>query len=219
LTPNLVKALLMYTAQQLPGANTFEQGAGLVNIEGAARLARLVRTDLSSSTAVGSPLLTAAAPAPQTTLAGWTFDWSQGVVLDHTFATGESLVTKYQKVYGLGVLLGDGTLVSDGVLLADRALMSDGVLLGDSILVSNGALMSDGSPFLSCGALLGDGVLLGDGALMSDGVLLGDGALMSDGVLLSDVYAQGARALVHGDNTASMTVIKDATTSTTTRRK
>src|SRR5688500_3968928 len=93
---------------------------------------------------------TAAAPAPQTTLAGWTFGWSQGVVLDHTFATGESLVTKYQKVYGLGVLLGNGTLVSDGVLLGD-------------------------------------------------------------------VYTQGARALVHGDNTASMPVMKDTATTTTKR--
>src|SRR5262249_21996929 len=45
LTPNLVKALLTYTAQPLAGANTFEQGMGEINIEGAAKLARLVRSD------------------------------------------------------------------------------------------------------------------------------------------------------------------------------
>ena len=37
LTPNLIKAILMYTAQPLAGFNTFEQGAGQINIEGAVR--------------------------------------------------------------------------------------------------------------------------------------------------------------------------------------
>ncbi|HEY0003647.1 MAG TPA: S8 family serine peptidase, partial [Pyrinomonadaceae bacterium] len=41
LTPNLIKAILMYTAQPLAGFNMFEQGAGQINIEGAVRLARL----------------------------------------------------------------------------------------------------------------------------------------------------------------------------------
>src|ERR1044071_1262794 len=58
LTPNLVKALLMYTAQPLAGYNMFEQGAGELNIAGAVQLARAVRTDLSATTPVGSPLLT-----------------------------------------------------------------------------------------------------------------------------------------------------------------
>src|SRR5207302_2422746 len=41
LTPNMVKAMLEYTAQPLSGFNMLEQGAGEVNIEGAVRLARL----------------------------------------------------------------------------------------------------------------------------------------------------------------------------------
>src|SRR5919112_874212 len=105
LTPNMVKMILMYTAQQLPGFNTFEQGAGEVNLEGAMRLARLVRTDLTATTAVGAPLLTSSAPTPQTTVAGYQFTWAQGVVMDYTFATGVNLITKYQKVYALGVVL------------------------------------------------------------------------------------------------------------------
>ena len=55
LTPNMVKMLLMYTAQQLPNMNMLEQGAGQLNIEGAVKLAKLVRTDLTNSTAIGSP--------------------------------------------------------------------------------------------------------------------------------------------------------------------
>src|SRR5205085_8566646 len=67
LTPNMIKMILMYTAQPLAGFNMFEQGAGEINIEGAIRLAKLVRTDLSSTTTLGSPLLTTlVAPVPQT---------------------------------------------------------------------------------------------------------------------------------------------------------
>ena len=40
LTPNMVKATLMYSAQQLRGFNMLEQGAGELNIDGAVRLSR-----------------------------------------------------------------------------------------------------------------------------------------------------------------------------------
>ncbi len=103
LTPNLVKALLMYTAQPLAGFNMFEQGAGQLNIAGAVQLARSVRTDLSATTTVGSPLLTVEAPpAPETTIANHTFTWSRGIILNHTYAIGLDLITKYQLVYASG---------------------------------------------------------------------------------------------------------------------
>src|SRR5207245_434337 len=50
LTPNLVKAILEYTAQPLRGFNTLEQGAGELNVEGAVLLAGLVRQDLAGLT-------------------------------------------------------------------------------------------------------------------------------------------------------------------------
>ncbi|HEV2904598.1 MAG TPA: S8 family peptidase, partial [Pyrinomonadaceae bacterium] len=149
LTPNMIKMILMYTAQSLKGYNMLEQGAGELNIEGAVRLAKLVRTDLSAGATVGSPLLTSAAPVATTTIAGHTFSWSQGVILNHNWAAGSSLITKYQAVYGQGVLLGDGVLISDGVLLADLAKLSSGVLLGDNILISNDITMSDGIALMS----------------------------------------------------------------------
>ena len=186
LTPNMVKMILMYTAQSLKGYNMLEQGAGELNVEGAVRLAKLVRTDLSAGTAVGAPLLTSAAPVATSTIAGETFTWSQGIILNHNWAAGSNLITKYQAVYAEGVLLSDGVLISDGVLLADLAKLSGGVLLGDNILVSNGITMSDGVPCMSSGVLLGDGVLLADGVLVGDGVLVSDGVLVADGVLLAD---------------------------------
>ncbi|MCA1593280.1 MAG: S8 family serine peptidase [Acidobacteria bacterium] len=219
LTPNLVKSILMYTSQQLHYFNTFEQGAGEVNIEGAMRLAKLVRTDLSSTTPVGDPLLcmTCTAPVPQTTIGNYTFGWGQGLVMDYTFATGLNLLTKYQKIYGLGVLMGDGTTVnSSGVLMSDGVMMSDGVLMSDHIMTSTGVLMSDGYPFISCGVLMSDGVLMADGVLMSDGTLKSDGVLMSDGlltssgVLVSNGTTQAQNAVINGDPTQTMPALPDS---------
>jgi serine protease AprX len=43
LTPNLIKAILQYTAQQYPGYNSLRQGAGFLNTLGAVRLATFYR--------------------------------------------------------------------------------------------------------------------------------------------------------------------------------
>ncbi len=106
LTPNLVKTLLMYTAQQLPNQNMLEQGAGSLNIDGATRIARLVRTTINSSTALGASLLTGPAPSPQTSISlrngVSTFQWSQGVIAGRTYVTGTPLITLYQRVYAQG---------------------------------------------------------------------------------------------------------------------
>ena len=53
----------MYTAEPLTGTHMLEQGAGEINIEGAVRLPKLVRTDLKASLAIGSSLLTTSRPA------------------------------------------------------------------------------------------------------------------------------------------------------------
>ena len=203
LTPNMIKMILMYTAQPLAGFNMFEQGAGLINIAGAADLTKLVRSDFSSNFALGTPLLTSAPPTPQTTIYDSTFTWSQGILVDRTYAKGINLITKYQRIYGTGVLLSDGVLISDGVLVGDGVLLSDGVIVGDSIIVSNGNTINEGSWFCSTGVLLSDGVLVGDGILIGDGVLVGDGVLLSDGVLVGD-RMNATSILTGGDNTASM---------------
>src|SRR5205823_3032417 len=132
LTPNMIKMILMYTAQPLAGFNMLEQGAGELNIEGAVRLAKLVRTNLNSSTTVGSPLLTGPAPTPQTTIAGQTLKWSQGVLFKYDWATGPDLITKYQGVYALGVLICDGVVAGDRVLTSEAKLLSNGVLTSDN---------------------------------------------------------------------------------------
>ncbi len=202
LTPNLIKAILMYTSQPLKGYNMFEQGAGELNVEGAVRLARLVAPGATSQQ-VGAPLLAGDAPAPWTTVAGQTFTWSRGMILGRTFAYGDELIRKNQKVYGLGLLLADGVLFSDGLLAADATLLSNGILLGDSILQSNGLAMAEGVPLLPAGVLFSDGLLLADGLILTDGVLFSDGLILADGAVAANALAPFS-VLTGGDDTVSM---------------
>ena len=156
LTPNMVKAILTYTAQGLVGATKFEQGAGEINIEGAVRLARLVRTDLTATAAVGTPLLTAAPPTQQTTIAGFTFNWAGTINLNCRFASGVNLITKYQGFYANGVIASDsdGVIVSDsnGVIVSD----SDGVIISDGVIASDGVILADLTMQAQSGTIDGD---------------------------------------------------------------
>jgi len=205
LTPNMVKMILMYTTQPIAGFNMLEQGTGELNVEGAIRLAKLIRTDLTASTPQGSPLLsTSNPPTQQSTIANQTFSWAKGIFFTRQYAIGTSLITKYQPYYGLGMLLGDGTLLpdgqllSDGMLLGDGQIIGDGMLLGDTIWISAGQVLGDGTMFCS-GQLLADGMLLGDGQIIGDGMLLGDGQIIGDGQVLGDSCVQAMSATIGGD--------------------
>ena len=198
LTPNMVKALLMYTAQPLANNNMLEQGAGELNVEGAVRLAKLVRTDLGALTPLGAPLLTSAPPVRQSTIAGETFAWSRGLVLGYGFATGTELITTYQKIYALGVLVTDGVLTSNGVLVTD-VLGTDGVLVTDRTMLSSGVLVTDHVEF-SGGGVMGSGsVYMSTGVLVTDSFFAADGVLVTDGALTADAIAQALSATTKGD--------------------
>jgi subtilisin family serine protease len=198
LTPNMVKMILMYTAQQLPGFNQLEQGAGELSVEGAIRLAKLVRTDLSNSTKQGDPLLTTSSlPDPRTTIAGQQFTWAQGVILKQSYATGAPLIAQYQTVYGLGMVLGDGQVLGDG------SVSGDGILMADKITTSDGMVLGDGSPFLPCSFLTGDGIMMADGQVLGDGSLTSDGQVLGDGIMMADSALEAMSAQL-GDDTRSM---------------
>jgi serine protease AprX len=208
LTPNLVKALLMYSAQPLAGFNMLEQGAGQLNTAGAIQLAKVVRTDLSASTAVGSALLTVAAPpSPQTTIANYTFTWSRGLVLNHTFVTGQNLITKYQRVYTLGNLLGSGVVTGDTTLTLDNTYFSAGVVTGDHILTSYGVVTGDGAPFLAVNLLFKD--LLSAGSVLDDGVVTGDSVVTGDGVVTGDLVTMAQSSMITGDEFWAVAVAFD----------
>ena len=204
LTPSLVKAILMYSAQPLYGFNTLEQGAGELNVDGAVRIAKLVNTTLPTTN--GSALLSAALPNPQASMiAGQTCNWGKGVITNFGFLYGDDLMNKWQGMYGNGVLINDGTPFANGVLTKSSTKTSGTLSLYQGAISNNGVLVSDGVLYLSANAMgssptpfvNSQGVLVSDGVLINDGVLVGDGVLVSDG---------GANALAVwlGDNTTSM---------------
>ena len=99
LTPNMVKMILMYTAQPLAGFNHLEQGAGTLNIEGAVRLAKLVRQDLTEL----DPARNADADDKHIADPKLGYcrangsQWSQGIILDNGYAQGTKLITRLSK--------------------------------------------------------------------------------------------------------------------------
>ena len=186
LTPNLVKAILMYTAQPLAGYNLLEQGAGELNIEGAVRLAKLVRTDLTANTPLGDPLLKSSDNLLRTTtINGFSFPWAQGILVDHTFATGDGLITKFQRTYTRRDLL------TNGIIFSDRTLWSSGIIFSDSLKISDGNMLGNGTFF--CGT----------------GIIFSDGTITPDGIIFSDIFLQAQGHMKNGDATNTMPVILD----------
>ncbi|PYS95742.1 MAG: hypothetical protein DMF65_13830, partial [Acidobacteria bacterium] len=65
--------------------------------------------------------------------------------MGQTYATGVDLITKYQKIYGLGVVIGDGVTISEGVVIGDSTMFSYGVVIGDHVLTANGTTIGAGA--------------------------------------------------------------------------
>jgi serine protease AprX len=192
LTPNMIKMLLMYTAQPLAGFNTLDQGAGELNIAGAVALAKIVRNPLFGFS-FGSSLLTKSAPSPQSSISDRTFSWSQGLILNRTTISGKDLINKYQVSYGKGYLLGDGIAETNLTQSMSSSMWTRSSLtLGSSLMRSDGTSLNGGSIFLV------DELLLGEGFAMGDGYAMGDGALVGDGFAMGDVY--GGSGFAMGDS-------------------
>ena len=105
LTPPLIKAILQYTAQPLPNANLLQQGAGLLNVDGAIQLARAMKPDLARKIAAGDYSIGAAInaselPTPVSTVNGQSFNWSRVVYVGgNHVVSGAALFTKYQAIW------------------------------------------------------------------------------------------------------------------------
>jgi serine protease AprX len=204
LTPNLIKAILMYSAQPLRNFNSLEQGAGELNIDGAIRIARLIKPTMPTTN--GAALLTSVLPVSQTSVIyGQTVNWGKSVVTNHGFLYGNDLMNKWQGMYANGVLASDSTPFSGTAITKSATLTSGTLNLYQGAIKNNGVLASDGTLYLSANAMGGSPTptVNNTGILVSDGVLASDGILASDGVLASDGNAYSTQALL-GDNTTYM---------------
>ena len=191
LTPNLVKAILMYTAQPIPGCNTLEQGTGLLNIDGAVRIARLIKTNPTTLTN-GTGMLTSSFPWQQSSFIAYeNCEWSQAVITNYCFLYGSNLMSYWQGIYARTLLLADATKVANGAISQVPGMTSPGVLQ------SGGVVFADGGP-LGADRLLFKGVVFADGVTYSSGVVFADGRITADAVDALDVWTK-AKVVVPGD--------------------
>jgi serine protease AprX len=128
LTPNAVKAILQYTAQEYPGYDGLTQGAGFLNAVGAVRLARFFATAQpgdpyptqsmwSRHIIWGNHLLTGGVLTP--TANAWTLGTTWGVA---TGATGQNIVW--------------GTVIAANIVWG-TAIAADNIVWGTSVSASN----------------------------------------------------------------------------------
>jgi serine protease AprX len=107
LTPPLIKAMLQYSAQPIAGANLLQQGAGLLNVDGAVKLAQALRTDIktaleAAALPVGTNLLASGKtmPAKTSTISGETFNWSRiAYAGGNQIVSGDALFTQFQPIW------------------------------------------------------------------------------------------------------------------------
>ena len=141
LTPGMVRMILQYTAQPIAGADMLEQGAGQLNVEGAVRLTRSLRTNVNFATlSRGANLLPSGTSLPTTfsDIAGGGFSWSQIVTANHNFTSGPELVSKFQLPYRLGGLMQQGLQSSQGTTTIRTNYLTTGITVHQNLTISNG---------------------------------------------------------------------------------
>lgn len=182
LTPSLVKSILMYSAQQIAGFNTLEQGAGELNVHGAVSLAKLIRSD-AYQLKNGNPMLVGSLPSVQaSTIAGRNAYWSQAVLHRYGFFFGASLMTNWQGMYGKSTLPTDALSYINGALVMRSDLITSGIANNAGIVFADGQIMADGNP-------------IAEGIVFADGTSLGAGDGFVDGRIVYDPLAIAWRAV------------------------
>jgi serine protease AprX len=120
-TPNLVKALLEWSALPMAGYDALTQGSGSLNVAGALALVR----EIDPTMPVGTYWLTANV-TPSTTIAGTTWLWGQSVLWGNGIGYG-SLIDTNHAAWGNTVIWGSGK--PDTVIWGNKA--KDTVIWGN----------------------------------------------------------------------------------------
>jgi hypothetical protein len=116
----------------MDGPDLFEQGAGLLNVEGALRITRSLRKDASSVQA-GQKLAPQGLPRAESTIAGEKFAWSQGVVWNEGWVTGSAVLGTQQQAYAQSLIWGEQRLAwGAGVTFHDGLYSDDHVVFGQA---------------------------------------------------------------------------------------
>lgn len=151
LTPNAAKAILMYTAQKMTLPNVLEQGAGLLNVEGAVRLSAAIAPN-SDSLPEGAFWLDAASPEeaigmldPYTPIGGEVAYWGSALIWGDGYLWGGGIGTGNTVVWGDGFLWDDVLNWANGFLWFDALVSNKQDVFGECFLWFTGCSGSGGS--------------------------------------------------------------------------
>src|SRR5262249_31291660 len=134
LTPNLVKSVLQYTSQMVPGYSILSEGLGEINIEGAVRLSGALTQSIAGLRSgdllmpcveAGQAIDLSQFPTESSTIASETVNWVKGIYPGYNrIVGGEKLFTTYQTIYDTGF-----SWTGSQALEENSALQSSTVLL------------------------------------------------------------------------------------------
>ncbi len=213
LTPPLIKAILQYTAQPVAGAGVLQQGAGLLNLDGAVRLAEALRSDVQKSVengslGAGASLLAAnkSLPSPRSTVNGETFDWGRMVFAGgNQIVSGDALFSQFQPIYDHRLVWASGrvqrhlvdywpagkkaagnTFVKSvrSARSGNQPLLTPGVVQAGALTGSSSAIGRTG--LFMPASQLSAWLIGGSGPVLGQGVVLSEGIVLSEGVVLSE---------------------------------
>jgi serine protease AprX len=212
LTPPLIKAILQYTAEPLPGANLLQQGAGLVNVPGAIAVGNVLAPNLSSriasgSISVGDSMLAAGQvlPPTQTVIDGHVATWSRFVYMGGRYVLGgDTLLTDYQAPYNpqlswVGPQVSfvapnspapTGALVSDGVISVTEALGPSDPTRATGMFTPSAqvATQADASGIeLQVGMSISNaGIVFADSIVLAEGIAWAETIVWAESVVLAE---------------------------------
>jgi serine protease AprX len=124
LTPNAIKAILMYSAERMSlslssGLSALTQGAGALNVLGALELA----TKINTSAPPGAYWLNGALSL-STGIQGRSIPWSRGILWGNSFVLGDTIHYR-QFAWGNNVAWGEGGTWASNVAWGENAVTSD----------------------------------------------------------------------------------------------
>jgi serine protease AprX len=156
LTPNLVKAILQFSALPLAddGVSTnLEQGAGQINADGAIALA----TAIDPLSAVSQPWLETSVTR-SSTIAGKSLVWAQQIVWGDHIVLGDSVMAN-QSAWALQIVWGDSVTWDTNLVFGNVSVVGDGIgtwasslvwgsqiVWGDQIVWGNQIVWGDADP-------------------------------------------------------------------------
>jgi serine protease AprX len=143
LSPNLVKAVLMYTAERMVEPNILEQGCGLVNAEGAVRLAALVHPAFKSLE-IGDEILTIDPLTPWSFICEEQIKWGVSFVWGDDLIWGDGILWADRSIWGSGMDWIEGIIWDEGILWADRGMQGNCYLFWEETFWSDPVPLPDG---------------------------------------------------------------------------